>query len=202
MSTWILLRGLTREQAHWGDFPDLLRQALPADTCILTPDLPGNGTLWQSRSPSTVQGMVDHSRQALRDAGHLPPYHVLAMSLGAMVTVDWATRHPEELTSAILISTSLRPFSPLLAAVASASIRPHPASAQQPPDRSGVGAGHHGHDHLPPCQPAGHRGEMGGSTPLTPSQCGQRLATADGRRALPSARKATRGAHAAAQWRG
>ena len=112
MSTWILLRGLTREQAHWGDFPDLLRQALPPDTSILTPDLPGNGTLWQSRSPSTVYGMVDHSRQALRDAGHLPPYHVLAMSLGAMVTVDWATRHPEELSVAILISTSLRPFSP------------------------------------------------------------------------------------------
>nr|MBP9064243.1 alpha/beta hydrolase [Aquabacterium sp.] len=79
MSTWILLRGLTREQAHWGFFPDLLRQALPPGTLMLTPDLPGNGTLWQSRSPSTVQGMVDHSRQALRDAGHLPPYHVLAM---------------------------------------------------------------------------------------------------------------------------
>jgi pimeloyl-ACP methyl ester carboxylesterase len=112
MSTWILLRGLTREQAHWGDFPDQLRQALPSHTLILTPDLPGNGTLWQSRSPCAVPDMVDQIRLALQNAGHAPPYHVLAMSLGAMVTVDWAARHPEELAAAILLSTSLRPFSP------------------------------------------------------------------------------------------
>lgn len=112
MNTWILLRGLTREQAHWGPFPALLREALPQDTVILTPDLPGNGTLWQSRSPCSVQGMVEHCRQALRHAGHAPPYDVLAMSLGAMVTVDWATRHPDELASAVLVNTSLRPFSP------------------------------------------------------------------------------------------
>ncbi|MDX9842689.1 MAG: alpha/beta hydrolase [Aquabacterium sp.] len=112
MSTWILLRGLTREQAHWGDFPDLLRQALPSHTRILTPDLPGNGALWQSRSPCAVPDMVDHVRQALQEAGHTPPYHVLAMSLGAMVTVDWALRYPEELAAAILLSTSLRPFNP------------------------------------------------------------------------------------------
>ncbi len=112
MSTWILLRGLTREQAHWGPFPDLLRPALPPSALILTPDLPGNGTLWQARSPCTVPDMVDQLRQALRDAGHAPPYHVLAMSLGAMVTVDWAARYPDELAAAILVSTSLRPFSP------------------------------------------------------------------------------------------
>ncbi|MFZ2298367.1 MAG: alpha/beta hydrolase [Aquabacterium sp.] len=112
MNTWILLRGLTREQAHWGPFPALLRETLPRDTVILTPDLPGNGTLWQSRSPCSVKDMVEHCRQALREAGHAPPYHVLAMSLGAMVTVDWATRYPDELAATILISTSLRPFSP------------------------------------------------------------------------------------------
>src|SRR5690554_7405102 len=26
---WILLRGLTRERAHWGDFPERLRAAFP-----------------------------------------------------------------------------------------------------------------------------------------------------------------------------
>ena len=29
MSTWVLLRGLTRESRHWGDFPDILREHLP-----------------------------------------------------------------------------------------------------------------------------------------------------------------------------
>ena len=30
MSTWVLLRGLTRESRHWGDFPDILREHLEA----------------------------------------------------------------------------------------------------------------------------------------------------------------------------
>jgi pimeloyl-ACP methyl ester carboxylesterase len=35
------------------------------------------------------------------------------MSLGAMVAVAWAQRHPGDLAAAVLINTSLRPFSPL-----------------------------------------------------------------------------------------
>jgi pimeloyl-ACP methyl ester carboxylesterase len=34
------------------------------------------------------------------------------MSLGAMVTIAWAARHPEEIRGCVLINTSLRPFSP------------------------------------------------------------------------------------------
>ncbi|MCK9202799.1 MAG: hypothetical protein M0P42_16900 [Gallionella sp.] len=34
------------------------------------------------------------------------------MSLGAMVAVAWAQRHPGDVAAAVLISTSLRPFSP------------------------------------------------------------------------------------------
>lgn len=112
MSTWILLRGLTREQGHWGDFAEQLRHALPRDTQILTPDLPGNGSLNQVRSPDRVEDMVDACRATLRAQGHRPPYAVLAMSLGAMVTVDWASRYPHEITRCVLINTSLRPYSP------------------------------------------------------------------------------------------
>ena len=110
--TWVLLRGLTREQGHWGDFPAMLQAALPAGSQVVTPDLPGNGVLWQARSPASVPKMVDALRQHLRDQGLPPPYHVVAMSLGAMVTVDWAHRHPQELLDAVLINTSLKPHSP------------------------------------------------------------------------------------------
>ena len=34
------------------------------------------------------------------------------MSLGGMVAVDWARRHPDELAACVLVNTSLRPFSP------------------------------------------------------------------------------------------
>jgi pimeloyl-ACP methyl ester carboxylesterase len=50
-------------------------------------------------------------RATLRQQGVPPPYRVFAMSLGAMVTVAWADAHPEELDTAVLANTSLRPFS-------------------------------------------------------------------------------------------
>jgi pimeloyl-ACP methyl ester carboxylesterase len=111
-ATWVLLRGLTREQGHWGVFPAQLRAALPSDSRVVTPDLPGNGTQWQARSPAQVPAMVEAVRQQLTERGLPPPYHVVAMSLGAMVTVDWSHRYPEELTDAVLINTSLKPQSP------------------------------------------------------------------------------------------
>jgi len=111
MSTWVLLRGLTREQRHWGGFPQLLAQHLPGAR-IVALDLPGNGRLHEQPSPLTVEAMADHCRAELRRLGLPPPYHVLAMSLGAMVAASWASRHPEDLAACVLINTSMRPFSP------------------------------------------------------------------------------------------
>ena len=111
MTTWVFLRGLTRESRHWGSFPEMFRAAIP-DAVVVTLDLPGNGRLHELRSPSTVEEMADYCRAELRSQGVLPPYHLLAMSLGAMVAVAWATSHPEELRGCVLINTSLRPFSP------------------------------------------------------------------------------------------
>lgn len=110
MSTWVLLRGLMRESRHWGDFPARLQQAMGGT--VVTPDLPGNGMLHWRSSPSCVQGMTEACRNQLQSLGHTPPYRVLAMSLGAMVAVDWATRYPHELQSMVLINTSLAPYSP------------------------------------------------------------------------------------------
>lgn len=53
--TWLLLRGLTREAGHWGDFPRQLQAALP-EARILAIDLPGNGTL--HRQASARQGHI------------------------------------------------------------------------------------------------------------------------------------------------
>ncbi len=110
-STWVLLRGLTREQRHWGAFPEQLRAALPG-AAIVTLDLPGNGVRHRERSPASVEALADDARAALRVAGRAPPYRLLALSLGAMVAVAWAARHPQELRGAVLVNTSLRPYSP------------------------------------------------------------------------------------------
>ena len=63
MSTWILLRGLTREQGHWGTFPALLRVALgPASGSSIVPiDLPGNGVLNALQSPTHIASTMQPS---------------------------------------------------------------------------------------------------------------------------------------------
>ena len=111
MSPWILLRGLSREARHWGGFAELLRREI-AGAQVFAPDLPGNGSLYEQKSPLRVEAMVEALRAQLRVQGVAPPYRLLAMSLGAMVAVDWASRHPGEVGGAVLINTSLRPFSP------------------------------------------------------------------------------------------
>ncbi|HYS65546.1 MAG TPA: alpha/beta hydrolase [Paraburkholderia sp.] len=110
MSTWILLRGLTRETRHWGRLPDALCAAAGGDRLLLL-DLPGNGEFAHLRAPATVADMVGFVRIAALQTGTSSPYRVLAMSLGGMVATNWAQRHPGEIERLVLINTSMRPFS-------------------------------------------------------------------------------------------
>ncbi len=111
MSTWVFLRGLTRESRHWGDFPEVFCKTI-ADTEIVTLDLPGNGRLNWMESPTRVEQMADYCHTEMSARGLQSPYFLLAMSLGAMVALAWAQRHPRDVAAAVLINTSLRPFSP------------------------------------------------------------------------------------------
>jgi len=112
VSTWIFLRGLTREIRHWGEFVDTFVGQLP-DTTVVALDLPGHGHLHQIRSPTRVEEIAAHCHGQLLGRGVRPPYYVLAMSLGAMVAVAWANQYPDEVLGCVLINTSLRPFDPL-----------------------------------------------------------------------------------------
>lgn len=102
MRRWVLLRGLAREAAHWGDFPQLLARATGDE--VLTPDLPGNGARCRERSPSSVATMVADCRERLPPSAQ--PAVVLAMSLGAMVAIEWARQFPQELAGCVLVNTS------------------------------------------------------------------------------------------------
>lgn len=109
-ATWVLLRGLTREAAHWGDFPVQLQARLPAAR-VLTLDLPGCGSEHRQRSPARIEGIVDALRAQLAARQVTAPVHLLALSLGGMVAVDWARRFPHELAGMVLVNTSLARFS-------------------------------------------------------------------------------------------
>lgn len=110
MSTWILLRGLTREVRHWGRFPAILRDAIQADH-LLQLDLPGNGALGQLSAPTEVARIATSIRLGVLQSGVPGPYRVLAMSLGGMVATAWAQQYPAEIERLVLINTSMRPFS-------------------------------------------------------------------------------------------
>lgn len=102
MRRWVLLRGLAREAGHWGTFAHALAQATAED--VLPVDLPGNGWRCGERSPASVAALVDECRRQLpaSDARTM----VVAMSLGAMVALEWCRVAPRELAGCVLVNTS------------------------------------------------------------------------------------------------
>jgi hypothetical protein len=59
--TWVLLRGLMREQRHWGNFTQQFAQAHPHER-IITLDFAGNGALYQQASATSIGAMVEQAR--------------------------------------------------------------------------------------------------------------------------------------------
>lgn len=105
---WVLLRGLSREAQHWGDLPQQLHARTGREVhCI---DLPGNGVEGHLASPLRVHDMALHVRERLQARGVRGPVHVVGLSMGAMVAVEWATAWPETVCSLVLINSSLRGF--------------------------------------------------------------------------------------------
>ena len=112
MTTWVLLRGLAREARHWGDVGDGLAARLGAGHQVLALDLPGNGSLCAQQSPASVAELAARCRAELGRQALPGPYVLVAMSLGAMVALEWAHAHPENLAGCVLLNTSLRGLSP------------------------------------------------------------------------------------------
>jgi pimeloyl-ACP methyl ester carboxylesterase len=110
---WILLRGLTREVAHWGGFVATLRAALPGAT--ITPvELPGAGELREDRWPGDVAAAMEDVRRRAAQASPTTDgcrTFVFGMSLGGMLTMEWAARHPDELAGIVIGASSARDLS-------------------------------------------------------------------------------------------
>ena len=109
---WLFLRGLVREQAHWGDFPRLFETQNPGAK-VFCLDLPGTGTERSRPSPWTVGEITDDVRArwlSLR-AQSDGPWSLLTISLGSMVGFDWVHRHSSDFDHLVVINTSLASLS-------------------------------------------------------------------------------------------
>lgn len=105
-NTWIMLRGLGRESAHWMEFVAQLRQHMPQRRieCI---DWPGNGEYADMRSPCAIADGVAHLRQVCSERQLQPPYVLVGISMGGMTAIDWLAHYPEEISHAHVINTSI-----------------------------------------------------------------------------------------------
>jgi len=109
---WLLLRGLGRESAHWGDFVPLLRAAFPEAQISLL-DLPGTGDYHRQTSPASIPLIAERVRESALEQGLLAqPVTLLAISLGGMVAWQWLQAFPQDLCGAVLMNTSFANLSP------------------------------------------------------------------------------------------
>jgi pimeloyl-[acyl-carrier protein] methyl ester esterase len=107
-----LIRGLIREKEHWGRFPKELQNAFPGAR-ITAIDIPGAGEYFNSSTPLTIRGIVEKMRQDyLRHKTEDGSIHLIAVSLGGMIAVEWMKRYPSDFQEATLINTSLGGISP------------------------------------------------------------------------------------------
>lgn len=109
---WLLLRGLSREAAHWGEFAALMQEAFPSARIHML-DLPGTGRFHSHSSPDNIPDITDIVRRQALEQGLLEqPLTILALSLGGMVAWEWLQKFPDDINGAVLVNTSFASLSP------------------------------------------------------------------------------------------
>jgi pimeloyl-ACP methyl ester carboxylesterase len=110
MTNWFFMRGLVRETGHWHGFLGDFKKAFPGVNAIGL-DLPGNGSYFRERSPASIPALTESVRRDfLRQRGE--KNFLFAISLGAMVGLDWMSRYPGDFSGAALGNTSVKGLSP------------------------------------------------------------------------------------------
>lgn len=110
----LLLRGLTREKSHWGNFLPKLKRNFP-NSVVFCLDLPGTGSENKRSSPRSVAGITDDLRARWREnfsKAKLEDWVCVGHSLGGMVALDWQYRYPKDFTGVVTLNTTSRGFSP------------------------------------------------------------------------------------------
>ena len=106
MSPCLLIRGLSRQQLHWGLFPQYLKEM--SDCRILFEDLPGFGERRDILSPNTIEEISANLTESVIQQGS--KVNLIGISLGGMVALELARKHPQKVNSLVLINSSFKPY--------------------------------------------------------------------------------------------
>ena len=109
VKNWILLRGLAREQQHWGEFYPQCQQHLP-DHRFYCLDLPGCGEHYQRQSPLSISAIRITLQQQLQEKNISGPFGIIGLSLGAMVALEWLADERQPVAAVVIINTSSNDF--------------------------------------------------------------------------------------------
>jgi pimeloyl-ACP methyl ester carboxylesterase len=109
--SWLLLRGLAREQRHWHGFGDLLRARAGATPVVLV-DVAGVGTEHRRRPLPSVEWMAhDLARRVpglATSSGRTPRWSVVGLSLGGMIALELCRLYPDRIERGVIINASSR----------------------------------------------------------------------------------------------
>lgn len=105
-TSFFLLRGLSREIRHWGDFPNLLANK-STDYRSIPLEIPGNGKLRNVPSPLTIDQYVVEIRKQYMAAMRKEDRNILlGLSFGGMIAAAWLHDFPGDFDGIILINMS------------------------------------------------------------------------------------------------
>lgn len=113
-----MLRGLVREQRHWGRFPQILKtklESIDPNSKLVTIDMPGFGTEAKRKSPLTIPEIARdvRSRWLNHRGDSNEEWGILAISLGGMCAMSWVQQFPDDFKRFVLINSSANGLSPI-----------------------------------------------------------------------------------------
>lgn len=119
---WFILRGLVREQRHWGNFQSIFQKKLNEEHPngkVFCLDAPGFGTELNRTSPLTIKGIVHDLRERWmieKNKNQYPDaeWGILAVSLGGMIALQWTHDYPDDFKQLVVMNSSVSGLSPVL----------------------------------------------------------------------------------------
>jgi len=106
MEPCLLIRGLSRQQLHWGLFPRYLKEM--GGGRIQFEDLPGFGERRDILSPTTIEEISASIAESVTQ--QTSKVNLIGISLGGMVALELARVHPHKINSLVLINSSFKPY--------------------------------------------------------------------------------------------